>query len=126
MALLTRLTVGASYASHVLPSELCLGLGMGLIFVPAITVAQAGVDQREAGIASAIINATQQAGGSIGTALLNTIATSASLSYAAAHGPGPRALVHGYTTAAGWTATALVAAAGIAWILLRRAIIASP
>src|SRR5205807_2345756 len=54
MLLLTRLQVGSNYATHVLPPELLLGVGMGLIFVPAITTATRGVDQREAGIASAV------------------------------------------------------------------------
>jgi hypothetical protein len=116
---LTRLHVGSPYISGVLPSELLLGLGMGMIFVPAIQTATAGVDQREAGIASAIVNATQQAGGSIGTALLNTIATSATVAYAATHAAGPAALVHGYTTAAMWTGVGLVAAGVLVWSLMK-------
>ncbi len=118
-ALLSRLSTGTSYAGGVLPAELLLGIGMGLVFVPSITAAQAGVRPQEAGIASAVINATQQAGGSVGTALLNTVATSASVTYAAVHGTGPAALVHGYSVAAAWTAAALVAAAGLVWSLLR-------
>jgi EmrB/QacA subfamily drug resistance transporter len=119
MAWLSRLHVGAAYPSHVLPTELLLGLGMGLIFVPAIATAQAGVDQREAGIASAILNATQQAGGSIGTALLNSVATSAAVSYAVTHHSGPAALVHGYSTAARWTGAGLVCVAAAVYLLLR-------
>jgi catechol 2,3-dioxygenase-like lactoylglutathione lyase family enzyme len=119
MGWLTRLTVGAAYWSDVLPAELLLGVGMGLIFVPAINAAQAGVEPQEAGIASAVLNATQQAGGSIGTALLNTIATSATASYLATHHTLPASLVHGYTTAATWTAAGLVGAAAAVYVLLR-------
>jgi EmrB/QacA subfamily drug resistance transporter len=118
LLLLARLHVGTTYISGVLPSELLLGLGMGMIFVPAITTATSGVDPREAGIASAIINATQQAGGSIGTALLNTIATSATVAYAATHAAGPASLIHGYTVASLCAAAALVVAAVIAWLLI--------
>ena len=62
-----------------------LGLGFGLIFAPAINTATLGVARSDAGIASAMVNTMQQVGGSIGTALLSTIAASTTASYATSH-----------------------------------------
>src|SRR5271170_3433347 len=73
MLLLTRLSPGAGYASHVLPALVITGLGMGCIFAPAFSTATLRVDASEAGVASAMVNTSQQVGGSVGTALLSTI-----------------------------------------------------
>ncbi|PSJ26657.1 MFS transporter [Streptosporangium nondiastaticum] len=83
--LLTFLPVEPAYASHVLPAELLVGLGMGLIFMPVMATATAGVAPQDAGVTSATVNTAQQVGGSIGTALLNTIATSTSAAFITAH-----------------------------------------
>jgi len=107
MFLFTRLTPGASYATHVLPGLLVLGVGMGCIFAPAFSTATLGVEGSEAGVASAMVNTSQQVGGSVGTALLSTIFASALSSYAASHlhtaGLANAAAVHGYTTAFWWS-----------------------
>ena len=103
MTYLTQLTVTSSYADSVLPALLILGLGFGMIFAPAINTATAGVPRQDSGVASALVNTMQQVGGSIGTALLSTIALTATTSYLAAHHPGPLApaiaATHGYTVA---------------------------
>jgi EmrB/QacA subfamily drug resistance transporter len=103
MLLLTRLVPGAGYASHVLPSLLIVGLGMGCIFAPAFSTATLGVDGSEAGVASAMVNTSQQVGGSVGTALLSTIFASATAAYATSHagaaGVNGAAAIHGYTVA---------------------------
>jgi len=102
MFLLTRLTPTSSYAGGVLPSLVILGLGFGLIFAPSFTGGTFGVARQETGVASATLNTMQQVGGSIGTALLSTLAASATASYARVHtGPDAQVLaaVHGYTTA---------------------------
>ncbi len=108
MFLFTRLTPSSSYASDVLPSLLVLGLWMGCIFAPAFSTATLGVQGREAGVASAMVNTSQQVGGSVGTSLLSTIFASAVTSYAASHlrtpGLANAAAVHGYTTAFWWAA----------------------
>jgi EmrB/QacA subfamily drug resistance transporter len=108
MILFTRLTPHASYASHVLPGLLVIGVGMGCIFAPAFGTATLGVQQNEAGIASAMVNTSQQVGGSVGTALLSTIFATAAASYASSHVRTPgllaTATVHGYTTAFWWAA----------------------
>ncbi len=104
----TRLTPGASYAAYVLPGLIVIGLGMGCIFAPAFGTATLGVRSTEAGVASAMVNTSQQVGGSIGTALLSTIFASAAASFAASHlggsDAGAAAAVHGYTTAFWWAA----------------------
>ena len=108
MLLLTRLSPGASYASHVLPALLIIGLGVGCIFAPAFSTATLGVDGSEAGVASAMVNTSQQVGGSVGTALLSTVFASSVASYTASHiheaGLANAATIHGYTTAFSWAA----------------------
>jgi EmrB/QacA subfamily drug resistance transporter len=108
MLLLTRLTADGSYAAYVLPSLILLGVGMGCIFPSAFSTGTLGVPRHDAGVASAMINTSQQVGGSVGTALLSTIFASAVASYASAHahvaGVATQASVHGYTTGFTWAA----------------------
>jgi EmrB/QacA subfamily drug resistance transporter len=119
----TGLGVGSSYAAHVLPPEILVSLGMGLAFVPMSSTALIGVDPGHAGVASALVNATQQVGGSLGTALLNTVAASAAATYLTAHLHArlavQKAAVHGYTTAFTVSAALLAAAAIVAFVLIR-------
>ncbi len=123
MLVLTRLGVETGYASHVLPAQIILGLGMGMVFVPMSNLALAGVPEHDAGAASATLNATQQVGGSLGTALLNTIYTSAVTAYATRHAPSVqerlRGLVHGYTHAFYWAAGLLFVGAVASAVLVR-------
>jgi EmrB/QacA subfamily drug resistance transporter len=106
MFLFTHLMPDSSYASNVLPGLLVLGVGMGCIFAPAFSTATLGVEGSEAGVASAMVNTSQQVGGSVGTALLSTIFASALASYTVAHlhtaNLANGAAVHGYTTAFWW------------------------
>ncbi|MFC9915214.1 MFS transporter [Streptomyces sp. NPDC059862] len=81
MVLLTGLGTEPAYLSHVLPAELMVGLGTGTTFMAAIGSSTLGVDPRETGIASATLTTAQQIGGSIGVALLNTLASSATQRY---------------------------------------------
>lgn len=122
MAWLTQLQVNSDYLVHVLPAELLLGFGISCAMVPAFSSATLGVDQREAGVAAATVNAAQQIGASIGTAVLNTIAASATLAFAAAHssraGSGAAALVHGYSVATAWGTGILVAGALAAALMM--------
>ena len=108
MVLFTRLTPSSSYASDVLPGLLITGAGMGCIFAPAFSAATLGVASNEAGIASAMVNTSQQIGGSVGTSLLSTIYASAVASYVTSHTParglGAAAQVHGDTRAFWWAA----------------------
>ncbi len=108
MLLLTRLSPGAGYGSHVLPALLIIGAGMGCIFAPAFSTATLGVDGSEAGVASAMVNTSQQVGGSVGTALLSTLFASSTAAYTSSHigapGLASAATIHGYTTAFSWAA----------------------
>jgi EmrB/QacA subfamily drug resistance transporter len=73
MLLLTRLEPDSGYASHVLPSLILIGIGFGLTIAPSFATATHGIPARDAGIASALVNTSQQIGGSIGTALLSSV-----------------------------------------------------
>ncbi len=103
MILLTRLGVDSTYTPQVLVPLLIIGAGLGLTFAPAMSTATLGVDRKDAGVASALVNTMQQVGGSLGTALLSTLAASATTSYLHGKAPTPdvisHATVHGYTVA---------------------------
>lgn len=100
---LGRLGIDATYAHDVLGPIIVLGVGMGLAFSPAVATATSGVQARDAGVASAMVNTSQQIGGAIGTAALSTIFTAALTRYLENHSPTPSiataAAIHGYTVA---------------------------
>jgi EmrB/QacA subfamily drug resistance transporter len=122
MVVLAQLGVHSTYAPHVLPGLLVVGFGLGLVFAPAMNAATA-VDPGDAGVASATVNTAQQVGGSLGTALLNTVATTATATFVGAQsgsaGVAAGAAVHGYTTAFWWAAAILATGAVICGLLLR-------
>lgn len=120
MALLTRLRApGADvYPTLLLPAEVLLGVGLGAAMMPAMTLATA-VGVADAGAAAATVNSAQQLGGSLGVAQLNTVATSATVSYAASHpGAGDEAVVHGYAVGAGVCTVILLGTALLAAVLV--------
>jgi EmrB/QacA subfamily drug resistance transporter len=123
LAWFTQIGVDTSYLAYVLPAEIIVSFGMGLSFVPLSSTALIGVSSQDAGVASAMVNTTQQIGGSLGVALLNTVAASATASYLVVHGHAAPALaaglVHGYTTAFVFSA-ALLGVAVIATATLVR------
>jgi len=122
MLLLLRLTPGSQYVADILPSISIMSLGAGLVFVPLSATALFGVGNHDAGIASAVLNTSQQIGGSIGVAFLNTIAASATTAYIVKNnlpGPTPDALVNGFTTSFAWSALILIIA-GLIWVTLVR------
>ncbi|MFE0256713.1 MFS transporter [Streptomyces sp. NPDC059010] len=131
MLLLTGLGTEPAYLSHVLPAEFMVGLGTGTTFMAAIGSASLGVDPWETGIASATLTTAQQIGGSIGVALLNTLASSATQRYESTHrgaepGPGAdverAATVHGFAVASGWVAALVaVGAVGLGFLIVARA-----
>lgn len=133
---LTFLDIHSTYVGHILPGTLLLGFGLGLTFLPVISTATMGVANRDSGVTSATVNTAQQVGGSIGTSLLNTIATTTTASYLAAHlaaaareGPLTPAdrtrivntgTVHGFTVAITWAAIILLAAAVVGAVMINR------
>ena len=119
MVLLTRIGVDTAYASHVLPSLLLIGLGFGLVVAPSFATATLGVPRHDSGVASAMVNTSQQVGGSIGTALLSTLAVSATTDYIVSNGPGAQAAVEGYVTAFWWAAAIFAVGAVVTGALLR-------
>jgi predicted MFS family arabinose efflux permease len=123
LALLAQLGVHANYATQVLPGLTLVGAGLGLVFPPATNIATSGVNAADAGVASALVNTAPQVGGSIGTALLSTLAASATSSYLTGKQPTTNLLthaaVHGYTTAFWWSAGIFAAGALITGLLVR-------
>ncbi|MGI5380230.1 MFS transporter [Streptomyces sp. CA-251387] len=127
MAWLTGIGVGSSYVSAVLPQLIVIGAGLGLVMPTTMQLATGGVAAEDAGVASATVNAMQQAGGSIGTALLNTLAASAAADYLAGKDATSRmvqaqATIESYTTAFWWSAGFFAAGALIAFLLFRRGV----
>jgi EmrB/QacA subfamily drug resistance transporter len=114
----------SSYVSHVLPYLLVLGVGFGLSVAPAFSTGTLGLAPQDAGVGSATLNTAQQVGGSIGTALLNTVAAGAATSYLVGRTLNPAnlqaAAVHSYTTAFLWSALIFVAGAVVAGLVLKR------
>jgi EmrB/QacA subfamily drug resistance transporter len=124
MAWLTVLDGSSSYAADVLPPLIVIGLGIGLAMPTAMSVATAGIDAQDAGVASAGVNTMQQVGGSIGTALLNTLAATAAATYVASHGTAPAALaqaqLHSYSTAYWWSAGFFAVGTVLALLMYRK------
>jgi EmrB/QacA subfamily drug resistance transporter len=125
MLMLTRLDLSSSYAANVLPALMVLGFAMGTIMPASMQTATLGVDRHFAGVASAMVNTSQQVGGSIGTALLNTLAATAATDYVASHLPptatvAAEAAVHGYSTAYAWGAGFFALGAVVSVLLFRR------
>ena len=117
LVLFTQVSVDGSYAANLLPGFLIIALGMALCFVPISIAALAGVSQAEAGIASGLINTSQQIGGAVGIALLSTIAISRTEDEVAAGTAVPQALTSGFQLAfwvgAGIALAGVVAALGL-------------
>ena len=114
--LATELGLHTSYPGWILPALLLNGFGLGLVFGCALNTATYGTGTADAGVASALVNTNQQVGGSIGMALLNTLAVSALTSYVLAHGHSPLALaqaaVHSYVVAF-WVSAAILAGSAV-------------
>jgi EmrB/QacA subfamily drug resistance transporter len=123
MFLLTHIGPHSTYAKDLMPALLLLGVGLGLIFASAMSLATLGVDADDAGVASAMVNTMQQVGGSVGTALLNTLAATAAASYLVGKVPSAavatQASINSYTTAFWWSAGIFAAGAVITALVIR-------
>jgi MFS family permease len=120
---LTALSIHSTYLGGVLLPLIVIGLGVGFIFAPAYNTATLGVAPHDAGVASALVNTSQQIGGSVGTALLNTLAASAATSFLVGRVPTALnqriAAVHSYTTAFNVSAYVFLGGAVAAGLILR-------
>lgn len=125
MAWLTALDLNSSYTTDIMPPLVLAGLGFGLIMAPAMSLATDGVATEDAGVASAAVNTMQQVGGSLGTALLNTLSTSAAADYLVGRNPKDPAVVaqaglEAYSTAYLWSAVFFAAGVVVSFLLYRR------
>jgi MFS family permease len=130
LLMLTRITPETSYVGFVLPSLLIMSSGMALVFIPLTSTSLHGVSNRDTGVASAMINTSQQIGGSLGTALLNTVAATAAVSYikvnqevgvevqGLANKFYPYGITHGYTVAFTVSAVLLFAGAVVLYFFI--------
>jgi MFS family permease len=115
MLLLTRIGATTPYWSHVLPAQILMSVGLAGVFIPAASTALIGVGHHDAGVASAVLNSSQQIGGSLGTALLNTVFASTVTAYLASNVTSPAqipqalpsAYIDGYHVAFLWGAILL-------------------
>jgi len=116
----TQVSVGGSYLADLLPGFLLIAVGLGFSFVPISIAALAGIQPAEAGLASGLINTSQQIGGALGIAALSTIATSRTEDAIAGGSTQAAALVSGFHGA--FLAGVILAAIGIvaALTLIRR------
>ena len=127
MLWLTQLKLDSSYPAMIMPALIIMAHGMGCVFVPLTNTALTGVTDRDAGVAGATVNATQQVGSSLGVALLNTFFTTATAAYVTAHiaalgGLRAEALgaIHGYDVAFAVAAALFAAAAVLVFALIRK------
>ncbi|WP_425301799.1 MFS transporter [Nocardia wallacei] len=122
MAWLTQIGLDTGYVTHILPALILLGLGLGGSMSTAFQGSTAGVQHEDAGVASAMVNTSQQVGGSIGTALLSTIASSAASSYMSGREPNPinaaQSMIESYTTSFWWATAIFVVGAVLAAVLM--------
>jgi EmrB/QacA subfamily drug resistance transporter len=116
----TQVSTGGSYLGDLLPGFLLIGVGVGFSFVPISIAALAGVEAHEAGLASGLINTSQQVGGALGIAILSTIATTRTEDAVASGTALPDAVVNGFSSS--FVVGAVIAALGVvaALTLIRR------
>jgi EmrB/QacA subfamily drug resistance transporter len=119
LLLFTQVSVDGSYVSDLLPGFLLVAFGLAFCFVPISIAALAGVRQAEAGIASGLINTSQQIGGAVGIALLSSIAINRTESEIVSGVAQPEALTSGFQIAF-WVGAAIAAVGVVAALVLIR------
>ena len=115
----TQVSVDGSYWTDLFPGFLLIGLGLPFAFVPVTIAAVAGTKQQESGLASGLINTSQQIGGAVGIALLSTIAVSTTDDALAGGTAVPSALTDGFR-AAFWAAAAIMFAGVLVSVFMVR------
>lgn len=116
MLWLTQVSAEGTYLVNMLPALVLMGIGLGMVFVPMQNLALFGVDEDDAGVASALVNASQQIGGSLGIALFSTIAAASTA--AAAAGNQVAALSIGYSEVFLWAAGVSILITPLALLLI--------
>ena len=119
LVLFTRAPVDATYVVDVLPVLILMGIGIGICFPALMTIAMSGATRADAGLASGLVNTTAQVGGAVGLAVLATLSTSRSDSLEAAGHSTASALTSGYHLAFWIAAGLVVAAIGVAAVVLQ-------
>ncbi len=119
LVLFTRAPVDATYATDVLPVLVLLGTGIGVCFPALMTIAMSGATRADAGLASGLVNTSAQVGGALGLAVLATLSTSRSDDLEAAGHSTASALTSGYHLAFWIAAGLVVAAIGVAAVVLQ-------
>jgi hypothetical protein len=119
LLLFTRVSVDGSYVGDLLPGFLLIGVGLGFSFVPVSIAALAGVSGGEAGLASGLINTTQQIGGALGLAILTTVSTTRTDNLIADRVPLPEALTRGFSLAF-WVALGFAVISVVTTLLVLR------
>ncbi|MGW0211816.1 MFS transporter, partial [Streptomyces sp. NPDC003233] len=124
---MTTLDLNSEYVTQVLPQLVLVGIGLGTVIAPAMSLATSGVAAAHAGVASAAVNTLQQVGGSIGIALLSTMASDAATGYLSGRDPKDpgvlaQAGLEGYSTAYWWSAAIFVVGLVVTVLLYRRGV----
>ncbi|MEV5957720.1 MFS transporter [Streptomyces sp. NPDC051987] len=124
---MTTLDLGSGYMTQVLPQLVLVGIGVGTVIAPAMSLATSGMAAADAGVASAAVNTVQQVGGSIGVALLSTMASDAATNYLSGRDPRDpgvlaQAGLEGYSTAYWWSAAVFVLGLVVTVLLYRRGV----
>ncbi|MEV6057815.1 MFS transporter [Streptomyces sp. NPDC052107] len=124
---MTTLDLNSGYVAQVLPQLVLVGIGLGTVIAPAMSLATSGVAAADAGVASAAVNTVQQVGGSIGVALLSTMASDAATNYLSGRNPKDpgvlaQAGLEGYSTAYWWSAAVFVVGLVVTALLYRRGV----
>ncbi|MFD5542808.1 MFS transporter [Streptomyces sp. NPDC127079] len=124
---MTTLDLRSAYVTQVLPQLVLVGVGLGTVIAPAMSLATSGVAAADAGVASAAVNTVQQVGGSIGVALLSTMASDAATHYLSGRDPRDpavlaRAGLESYSTAYWWSAAVFVVGLFATVLLYRRGV----
>jgi hypothetical protein len=126
---LTRLQPESGYWADIFPALLVAGIGLGIVASSAFNGATLGVSTSDAGVASATVNAMQQIGGSLGVAVLSTVALTASSNYLVAHHSRnaiASAMVLGYTVAFSWAVAFFAVGAVLAGLLYTKMVRTEP
>ncbi|MFF3517268.1 MFS transporter [Streptomyces sp. NPDC002573] len=127
LAWMTKLDLNSGYVAQVLPQLVLVGVGLGTVIAPAMSLATSGVAAADAGVASAAVNTVQQVGGSIGVALFSTMASDAATHYLSGRNPKDPAVLaqaglEGYSTAYWWSAAVFAIGLVVTVVLYRRGV----